>query len=328
MSLNDRAEGAQLLQPAARRPRAQVAARHGLGRARDVPERRGHHRRQCRGQQQGEHQRQREHHRRTAAASAGARQVERFRHGRDQDPVTAPAVIAIRRRVGQPRFARERLRRDVIEPELRLCGTADGPRTVSAPGRQSRFARPRRRRARTRRSSRPFVEDEGSAIRADGLAAQQRGARASRVLRRPFAKSTPRGSRRAACGCSTTPRDGALSPAAPHHRPRSAARRSPWRPPSTSSQGDERREEENPDRHAFAAPGLTSRGRRADAACQLHSLSPIARSLTLPGDLRPEPSEPPGERQGDQEGHRSQQPGDRQREEQRREDVSGRRWRR
>ena len=147
-------EGSQFLQPAARHPRAQVSASHGLRRARNAPERRGHRRRQCRGQHEGEHQRQGEDHRRTAAADAHARQIERFRHGRDQNPVTASAVLAIRRRVGQPRFPRERPRRDVIEPELRrCCGHARRTRVPRQTCNRTLHHQSRRR-ERTRRSSR------------------------------------------------------------------------------------------------------------------------------------------------------------------------------
>ena len=60
MSLNDcaRPSSSSSLLPGTRALRS--PARHGLRRARDPPERRGHHRRQCRGQHEGEHQRQRQ----------------------------------------------------------------------------------------------------------------------------------------------------------------------------------------------------------------------------------------------------------------------------
>ena len=167
-------EAVQLLQIAARHPLAHVSASHGPRRARDVPERRGHHRRQRRGQHQGEHQRHGEHHRRAAAARACARQIERFRHGRDQDPVTACAVVAIRCRVGQPRFPRERLRRDVIEPELRRFGRSRRARVPGQRGNGALHDRVAVGRGRGDHRARS-IEDEGSAIRADGLVPQQSG---------------------------------------------------------------------------------------------------------------------------------------------------------
>ena len=111
-------ERAQLLQPAAGNARVQIARGHVLGRARDAPERRRHHRRERGRQHESKHERQREQHGRAAAPRARPGQVERFRHGGDERPMTAGRV-PIRRRVRQPRFARERLRRDVVESKLR-----------------------------------------------------------------------------------------------------------------------------------------------------------------------------------------------------------------
>jgi hypothetical protein len=55
---------------------------------------------------------------------------------------------------------------------------------------------------------------------------------------------------------------------------------------------------------------------------QIHSLLPIARSLTRPGISAQKPSEPSGQRQGNQKGRGRQDPGNGQRESQRRGDVA------
>ena len=86
----------------------------------------------------------------------------------------ASAVVAIRGRVGQPRFARERLRRDMIELELRRfrrqarrtgmpgqgCNRALHHRVAFGSGRGDHHA--------------GSVKDEGSTVRANGVTSQHR----------------------------------------------------------------------------------------------------------------------------------------------------------
>ena len=224
-------EGIQLLQFAAWHPDAQVPAGHRLRRARHVPEWRGHHGRQRRAQHEGEHQRQGKHHRRTAVGLAQARQIERFRHGRHQDPVMAGAVIAIRGRVGQPRFPRERLCRDVIELELgRPCRQ---PRWSGVPRESGNCVRDHRIVGGSGRGDRlaGHVKDESSTIGADGLASQQ-------GVESVFALDACR--RRRTCEVvvqlqADVRRHCLMEPCRQHpahHRLRSEARQSPWRQPS------------------------------------------------------------------------------------------------
>ena len=209
-----------------------------------------------------------------------ARQIERFRHGRDQNPVTAAAVVAIRRRVGQPRFPRERLRRHVIEPELRRgFGHARRTRVPRQTGNRTLHHRVAVGSGRGDHRA-GVVEDEGSTVRADGLASQQRDERvvALGVCRR-------RRTRQVVVQPHADARRRFLME--PGRQPRRIIVRAPKRDDRRGAdhhehQRDERREDEDPDRQAFLhrvrVPGVSPR-----PASQIHSLLPIARSLTCPG---------------------------------------------
>ena len=312
-------EGAQLLQPAARHPRAQVAARHGLRRARDAPERRGHHR--C--QRRGQHRVRAPAPARTPSPNGCCRrartgQIVRFGHRRHENPVTARAVVAIRRRVGQPRFPRERLRRDVIEPELRRCVgharrtvcRARPPTALSTTGSPSGADEAIIAPVSSRMKARPSEPMAWLRSRDDERVV---------ALRRQSATANVPGSRPAACGCSPTLPDEAASPASPHHRPRFEAPRSPWRPPSrarSAMNGVKMK-------MRIGRPSCTGRVRAASAAARFPDPFAAAdRALSdVSGNFRPEPSKPSGQRQATRKAAGRQDPGDAQREEQRRRDV-------
>ena len=174
-----------------------------------------------------------EDHRRPAAARAHARQIERFRHGRDQHPVTARCRrrdTSSRRSATFPATAASRSRDRTGTPSpLPTWPT----KPCAAPELRPHSAPPSRRRAADEAIDRAgLVEDEGATVRADGLASQQQTTSCARALGVDRRRRPSPGSRPAACAGSPTPPDEAWSPASPRHRPRSAARQSPWRRPS------------------------------------------------------------------------------------------------
>ena len=228
------------------------------------------------------------------------------------------AVVAIRCRIRQPRFARERLRRDLIELELGLTGHAGLPRV---PGQRRNGALHDRVAVGSRRGDHRArsVEDEGSAIRADGLPPQQLGEaggalgiRLRRRRREVVVQLHADVFRPRVMELCRQPRRIVLP--APQRDDRGGG-------DQRERQCDERREDEHPDRQALLHRDRVSRCRATACFPAPFAVADCA-FPDVPRDLRPEPPEPSGERQGDQEGHRSQEPGDRQREEQRREDVS------
>src|SRR5262245_7972475 len=87
--------------------------------------------------------------------------------------MTAGTVVAIRGRVGQPRVPGQRLLRDVIELELRRCSRQARRSGVSSQSRNRTLHHRVAVGSGRDNHLAGSVKDEGSTLRADGLASQQ-----------------------------------------------------------------------------------------------------------------------------------------------------------